>query len=92
MALLHWKPNLSVGNTAIDGDHKRLIDLFNRKGIAQFTCEEALVGGACNDAHKVSITDETMAKAEVLALRVVAERLEPGEARPQPIRIIVPAA
>lgn len=30
MALLHWKPNLSVGNTAIDGDHKRLIDLFNR--------------------------------------------------------------
>lgn len=30
MALLHWKPNLSLGNAAIDGDHKRLIDLFNR--------------------------------------------------------------
>jgi hemerythrin len=30
MALLHWKANLSLGNAAIDGDHKRLIDLFNR--------------------------------------------------------------
>jgi hemerythrin-like metal-binding protein len=30
MALLHWKTNLSLGNVAIDGDHKRLIDLFNR--------------------------------------------------------------
>lgn len=30
MALLHWKPNLSLGNVAIDDDHKRLIDLFNR--------------------------------------------------------------
>ena len=36
--------------------------------------------------------DEAMAKAEILALRVVAERLELGEARPQPIRLIVPAA
>lgn len=30
MALLHWKPNLSLGNAAIDNDHKRLIDLCNR--------------------------------------------------------------
>ncbi len=30
MALLHWKENMSLGNPAIDGDHKRLIDLFNR--------------------------------------------------------------
>jgi hemerythrin-like metal-binding protein len=30
MALLHWKANMSLGNAAIDGDHKRLIDLFNR--------------------------------------------------------------
>ena len=31
--------------------------------------------------------DEAMAKAEVLALRVVAERLEHNEAGPQPISI-----
>ncbi len=43
---------------------KKLIDLFNRKGIAQFTFDEGLVGGACYDADKVSITDATMAKAE----------------------------
>ena len=36
--------------------------------------------------------DEAMAKAEVLALRVLAERIEQGEARPQPIRFVVPAA
>ena len=43
---------------------KKLIDLFNKKGIAKFSYEEGLVGGACYDAHKVSITDATMAKAE----------------------------
>ncbi len=31
--------------------------------------------------------DEAMAKAEVLALRVLAERLESNEAGPQPISI-----
>jgi predicted RNase H-like HicB family nuclease len=36
--------------------------------------------------------DEAMAKAEVLALRVLAERTEFGEARPQPIRFVVPTA
>ena len=36
--------------------------------------------------------EEAMAKAEVLALRVLAERIELGEARPQPIRFVVPAA
>lgn len=30
MALLHWKENMALGNAAIDADHKRLIDLFNR--------------------------------------------------------------
>ncbi len=43
---------------------KKLIDLFNRKGIATFSYEEGLVGGSCYDAHQVSITDATMAKAE----------------------------
>jgi predicted RNase H-like HicB family nuclease len=36
--------------------------------------------------------NEAMAKAEVLALRVLAERLEHGEVRPFDISISVPAA
>lgn len=36
--------------------------------------------------------DEAMAKAEVLALRVIAERLEHGEARAHSISISVAAA
>src|ERR1700744_726870 len=43
---------------------KRLIDWLNQKGIAQFATEQGLVGGSAYDAHKVSITDETMAKAK----------------------------
>lgn len=35
---------------------------------------------------------EAMAKAEVLALRVIAERLEQGEAKPLDIRFSLPAA
>jgi len=36
--------------------------------------------------------DEAMAKAEVLALRVLAEQLEHGEIRPIAINISLPAA
>ena len=36
--------------------------------------------------------NEAMTKAEVLALRVLAERLEHGEVRPFDINISVPAA
>lgn len=36
--------------------------------------------------------DDAMGKAEVLALRVLAERLEHGESRPQSISISVAAA
>ena len=42
---------------------KRLLHFYTEKGIASFTIEEGLVGGCCYDAHKVSITEETMAKA-----------------------------
>jgi 3-isopropylmalate dehydrogenase len=42
---------------------KRLLAYFAKAGIATFQTEEGLVGGSCYDAHKVSITDETMAKA-----------------------------
>jgi predicted RNase H-like HicB family nuclease len=36
-----------------------------------------------------SSADEAMAKAEILALRVLAEQLEHGETRPQSISIAV---
>ena len=42
---------------------KRLLAYFAKAGIATFEVDEALVGGCCYDAHKVSITEATMAKA-----------------------------
>src|ERR1700744_2845746 len=42
---------------------KRLLGFYARKGIADFQTEEGLVGGSCYEVHKVSVTDETMAKA-----------------------------
>jgi len=39
-----------------------------------------------------STADEAMAKAESLALRVLAERIEAGESRPMPISIQLAAA
>src|SRR5271168_1561999 len=43
---------------------KRLIDWLNQNDIAHFSTEQGLVGGSAYDAHKVSITDDTMAKAK----------------------------
>jgi 3-isopropylmalate dehydrogenase len=43
---------------------KRLLGFYAKNGIADFQIEEGLVGGASYDAHKVAITDETMAKAK----------------------------
>ena len=37
-----------------------------------------------------STPEDAMAKAEVIALRVLAERIEQGEAGPQAIRFVVP--
>jgi 3-isopropylmalate dehydrogenase len=42
---------------------KRLLGFYAKKGVADFQTEEGLVGGACYDAHKMAITDATMAKA-----------------------------
>src|SRR5579871_2061043 len=42
---------------------KRLLEFLSNSRIASFEIEEGLVGGACYDAHKVAITDETMAQA-----------------------------
>ena len=39
-----------------------------------------------------SSADEAMAKAEILTLRVLADRLEHGESKPQSISIAVAAA
>jgi predicted RNase H-like HicB family nuclease len=39
-----------------------------------------------------STKEEAQARAQVLALRVIAERLEHGEERPIDVRITVPAA
>lgn len=36
--------------------------------------------------------NEAIAKAEIIALRVLAERLEHGESKPQDINISIPAA
>lgn len=43
---------------------KRLIAWMNQRGVAKFETEEALVGGSAYDAHKIAVTDETMAKAK----------------------------
>src|ERR1700719_1384157 len=42
---------------------KKLIAFMNAQGLGAFETEEALVGGSCYEAHKVAITDATMAKA-----------------------------
>jgi 3-isopropylmalate dehydrogenase len=42
---------------------EKLIAWMNARKLVAFEIEEDLVGGACYDAHKVSITDATMAKA-----------------------------
>jgi 3-isopropylmalate dehydrogenase len=43
---------------------KKLIAWMNGRGMGTFEFDEGLVGGSAYDAHKVSITDETMQKAE----------------------------
>ncbi len=46
------------------GEVKKVIAWMNQRGIARFETEEALVGGSAYDAHKVAVTEETMAKAK----------------------------
>ena len=43
---------------------KKLIAWMNAHRMGTFETEEGLVGGACYDAHGVSVTDETVAKAK----------------------------
>src|ERR1051326_7868637 len=43
---------------------RKVLACLNERGPDRFETEEALVGGCCYDAHKVAITEETMAKAK----------------------------
>ena len=45
------------------GGGEKLIAWFNKRGPDKFETEEGLVGGSAYEAHKVAVTDETMAKA-----------------------------
>ncbi len=55
-------PGDGIGPEVMD-EVKKLIAWMNANRKARFDTDEALVGGACYDVHKASITDETMAKA-----------------------------
>ena len=59
-----------------EGDGRWLAEVIQLPGVLAY-------GNSANEA---------MAKAQVLALRVLAERLEHGEAKPQEISISLPAA
>jgi 3-isopropylmalate dehydrogenase len=56
-------PGDGIGPEVI-GEVKRVIAWMNQRGVARFETEEALVGGSAYDAHKVAVTEETMAKAK----------------------------
>src|SRR5580704_7109009 len=43
---------------------EKLIAWMNAHGMGSFATEQALVGGACYDAHEVAVTDATMALAQ----------------------------
>jgi 3-isopropylmalate dehydrogenase len=55
-------PGDGIG-TEVMAEVKKLIAFMNARKLGAFETEEALVGGCCYDAHKVAITEETMAKA-----------------------------
>src|SRR6516164_7399234 len=48
----------------VTAEVKKLIAWMNAHGMGSFATEEALVGGSCYDAHKVAVTDATMALAQ----------------------------
>ena len=55
-------PGDGVGPETVD-EVKKIIDFFNKKKILNIEIEEELVGGACIDAFKTPIKDETIEKA-----------------------------
>ena len=55
-------PGDGIGPESVD-EVKKIIDFFNKKKILNIEIEEELVGGACIDAFKAPIKDETIEKA-----------------------------
>src|SRR5712671_3519850 len=47
----------------VTAEVKKLIAWMNARGFGHFETEEGLVGGAAYDAHKVAVTESTMAQA-----------------------------
>ncbi len=65
----------------------------------QMECEQEIDGRWVAEVPQLpgvlaygSTSDEALSRAEILALRVIAEQLEHGEAKPQSLSISVPAA
>ena len=55
-------PGDGIGPESVN-EVKKIIDFFNKKKILNIEIEEELVGGACIDAFKAPIKDETIEKA-----------------------------
>src|SRR5712672_1572885 len=55
-------PGDGIGPEVI-AEVKKLIAWMNVRGLGHFETEEGLVGGAAYDAHKVAVTESTMAEA-----------------------------
>jgi 3-isopropylmalate dehydrogenase len=55
-------PGDGIGPEVV-AEMKKLIAWMNARGLGKFETEEALVGGAAYDIHKVAITESTMAQA-----------------------------
>ena len=55
-------PGDGIGPESVN-EVKKIIDFFNKKKILNIEIEEELVGGACIDAFKTPIKDETIEKA-----------------------------
>jgi 3-isopropylmalate dehydrogenase len=48
----------------VAGEVERIIDWFNKEGIARFEIERGLVGGCAYDTHGKAISEEDMARAQ----------------------------
>jgi 3-isopropylmalate dehydrogenase len=48
----------------IMGEVMRVVEFFDRRGMARFDVGQGLVGGASYDAHGVPLTDDTLAQAQ----------------------------
>lgn len=68
MALLHWRPHMSLGIEAIDADHRQLIDLLNRLHFMALAGDEPASVGAVLD-ELVAYARTHFAREEALMQR-----------------------